>query len=1252
MHLSILSLFPDHYHSRFDEETQRQHADIFAGLDAQSPVQCTFLELPDGRVTVTVLSFNYGYAFSLITGALSSHGFHILSGEAFTEKPVPHVPTVRRYMGNDENRSSRHVYPPQKWLSRRKIVDIFTGKRSDTRPIRLWIQQLVTFIDALFVLLASAKQEEALAMVNRDVVQRLAHMPQREKQLTPALITLDNTLPSVTCLTVVTQDTPMFLYAISQALAMQGLSIEHLTICTDGSRIEDVFEIVDASGYQITSPDLLDQIRLSTLLTKQFTYFLDKAPSPYDALSRFGTLLKSIADLPEKSQWLRFFSDSRSLADIARLLGTSDSLWEDVIRVHLEALLPVLTARMKDHPVYEDEPSIGTRLRETVAQASDKKQALNRFKDQEMFLIDLNHILGRSDLLTLSRQLTALVQEVLRVAVDLVWENLVSRYGVPMAFGDVPTQWALMGLGKLGGAALGYASDIELMLVYGDAGETQLSDISALSELSERIGNDAFFGLMIQGVTHYIEGKRDGIFEIDLRLRPYGKDGPLAVHLAQFCQYFGFDGPSHSYERLALVRMRTVAGDVSFGKKIEQLRNHYVYERHFPSEALWELRRKQYQEKVQPGRINLKYSPGALVDLEYAVQMLQVMHGKRHPQLKTPYIRESLTTLGNMGVMTDDQVSLLGRAYLFFRQVINGLRMLRGSAHDLELPEVGSAEFEFLAKRIGYRQTSDVGPSQQLFSETQTYMAAVRTFVDVYFSRESLPDQIANIADLVFSDHVPEGLRDGVLAQLGFKNLKRAYENLRRLAALSHDKALFAQLAVLASGYLRIKSDPDMALNNWERLVSKLAMPDAHFELLMRQPSRLDIMMDLFSVSQFLSDSVINDPELLQWASEPHRLRRRRKRGELTVDLAILSQAQPDEKRWLSVLRRFRRRELLRIAIKDISLQVTLQEVTREISLLAESLSQASLARIWQQIDIPLEYRALQDTFCLLAMGKLGATELNYSSDIDLIPLYDDVAVASLGIPESEARYVFSQVLTLFQSALTSYTHEGRVYRMDFNLRPYGAAGEWVTSMGQLCMYYAQTASLWEVQALLKMRPLAGSWPVGFLFLHRVEPVFKNRLDPEKISHSINRMREASLQQLARKYPGKRDVKNGDGGIRDIEFLVQGIQLMGLSMYPQLRCRATLNALSQIQSLGLLPIHVCQYLKDHYILFRRLEHFLQIFEDQQVHAMPVNPLEQQVLARRLFGEGADSESLHLAIEAGMTQISAMRRQYLVPDLLS
>ena len=1249
MTTDALLRLPDHYHSRFDDETRNAHASLLSSLDEQQPVASLFSDMPDGRITVTVASFNYAHAFSLITGALSSHGFHILSGEAFTEKQAAHVPMLRRYRSADEG-DRRPAYPAPKPVSRRKIVDVFTGKRSDALPTRVWQQQVVVFLDALFALLAETKQEDAIAMVNREVVQRLANMPQREKQLTPAIITLDNELPAVTRLTIVTQDTPMFLYATSQALAMQGLSIEHLTIRTEGSRVEDVFEIVDAAGQQITHLDMLDQIRLSTLLTKQFTYFLDKAPSPYDALSRFGTLLKSIADLPEKSQWMRFFSDSRALADIARLLGTSDSLWEDVIRVHLEALLPVLTARLEDHPVYEEEASIGRRLRAALVDVVDKKQALNRFKDQEMFLIDLNHILGRSDLLTLSRQLTTLVEEVLRVAVTLVWENLVSRYGVPMAFGDVPTQWALMGLGKLGGAALGYASDIELMLVYGDDGETQVAESSAESSFG-RIRNDAFFGLLIQGITHHIEGKRDGIFEIDLRLRPYGKDGPLAVHMAQFCQYFGFDGPSHSYERLSLVRMRCVAGDRAFGKKIEQLRNHYVYDRKFPSEALWELRRKQYQEKVPVGQVNLKYSPGALVDLEYAVQMLQVMHGKRYARLKTPYIGDSLTALGDIGVMSDGQAALLGRAYLFFRQVINGLRMLRGSANDLALPEVGSAEFEFLAKRIGYSQTSDVGPAQQLFSEIQTYMAAVRTFVDDYFSREALPDQVANIADLVFSDQVPERLREDVLAELGFKNLKRAYENLRRLAARSQDKALFAQLAVLASGYLCLKSDPDMALNNWERLVSKLLAPDAHFELLMRQPSRLDIMMDLFSVSQFLSDSVINDPELLQWASEPHRLRRRRKRGELTVDLMILSQAQPDEGVWLSVLRRFRRRELLRIAIKDISLQNPLPEVTRDISLLAEALSQASLTRIWQQIDIPEHYRALQDAFCLLAMGKLGATELNYSSDIDLVPLYDDAVVAALGIPESEARHVFSQVLLRFQSALTSYTHEGRVYRMDFNLRPYGSAGEWVTSMTQLCAYYDKPASLWEVQALLKMRPLAGSWPVGFLFLHTVFPVFKKRLDPEKICSSITRMREASLQQLARKSPGKRDVKNGEGGIRDIEFLVQGIQLMGLSLYPKLRCRATLQALNQIQILGILPIHVCQYLKDHYVLFRRLEHFLQVFEDQQVHALPVNPMEQHVLARRLFGDGAEAETLQQAIEEGMTQISEMRRRYLVPDLL-
>jgi [glutamine synthetase] adenylyltransferase / [glutamine synthetase]-adenylyl-L-tyrosine phosphorylase len=1240
----VISRLPDRYGLRFDAEAQAHHAEMLSKVDDQNPVQCFFSDASDGRVTVTVVTFNYDYVFSLITGVLSSHGFNVLSGEAFTEKVAEHVPVNRfRTFHGDDSGYARGVYRAPRAVARRKIVDVFTGKIADPLSIRLWKQQVLSFMDVLFALLSESKSEDAIALVNRSIVQRLAQMPQREKQLSPAMITLDNDLPTVTRLTVVTQDTPMFLYAISQSLAMQGLSIDYLTIRTEGSRIEDVFEIVDAVGQKIDNPDLLDQIRLSTLLTKQFTYSLDKAPNPYDALSRFGSLLKSIADVPEKSQWLHFFSDSRALADIARLLGTSDSLWEDVIRVHLETLLPVLTARMSDHPVYAEESSIGRRLRDAVAKATDKKQALNRFKDQEMFLLDLNHILGRSDLTVLSRQLTTLVQEVLKVSVALVWETLVARYGVPMAFGDVPTKWALMGLGKLGGAALGYASDIELMLVYGDSGQTQGPEI---------IGNDAFFGLLVQGLTQSIDGKRDGIFEIDLRLRPYGKDGPLGVPLAQFCQYFGFDGPSHSYERLALVRMRSVAGDLSFGKKIERLRNQYLYDCHFPCDVLWELRKKQYQEKVQMGRVNLKYSPGALVDLEYAVQMLQVLHGKDHARLKTPYIRESLAALENIGVMRDDQAELLRRAYLFFRQVINGLRMLRGSAHDLELPDVGSSEFDFLAKRIGYHQTTDMSPSKQLFSEIQTYMAAVRTFVDDYFSRDALPDQIANIADLVFSDQVPEVLRDGVLSQLGFKNLKRSYDNLRRLASCAKNKALFAQLAVLAAGYLSSKSDPDMALNNWERLVSKLDDPDAHFALLMRQPSRLDIMMDLFSVSQFLSDSVINDPELLQWASEPHRLKRRRKRGELTADLAILSQAQPDDQKWLSVLRRFRRRELLRIAIKDVSLQVSLQDVVRDISMLAEALSQATLARVWQRLDLHESYRGLQDAFCLLAMGKLGATELNYSSDIDLVPLYDDALVVEMGISESEARAVFSQVLTAFQAALTSYTSEGRVYRMDFNLRPYGSAGEWVTSITQLFSYYETAASLWEVQALLKMRPLAGSWVVGFSFLYGMAPIFQKRIHPEKICQSINRMRDASLKQLHRRSPGKRDVKNGDGGIRDIEFLVQGIQLMALATYPKVLCRSTLQALNRIQGLGLLPVTVCQFLRDHYLLFRRLEHFLQIFEDQQVHAVPNNLLEQQVLARRLFGDGADVETLHKTVEEGMRCISQMRRQYLVPDLLT
>ena len=223
----------------------------------------------------------------------------------------------------------------------------------------------------------------------------------------------------------------------------------------------------------------------------------------------------------------------------------------------------------------------------------------------------------------LSSRLTALAGAVIRAALDLAYRETTSRHGIPRTVANLTSDYAVFGLGKLGGAALGYASDIEILFVFDDNGQT---------DGNEKISNAEFYEKTFRAAASLIEAKREGIFEVDLRLRPHGQAGPVAVSLMSFCTYFGPDGEARSYERLALVRLRFIGGNRSLGNQVERLRDEFIYNsRGIDLAELRALREKQLAEKGGDRRPNAKFSPGALVDLEYTVQILQLTYGKPGP---------------------------------------------------------------------------------------------------------------------------------------------------------------------------------------------------------------------------------------------------------------------------------------------------------------------------------------------------------------------------------------------------------------------------------------------------------------------------------------------------------------------------------------------------------------------------------------------------------------------------------------------
>ena len=1199
----------ERYFERFCEDEIAAHLEGLAVLGSGHPVQVIAGTAARGTPAYTVLAFDHQGAFSLISGVLSALGFDIRSGDIFTWAPP-------------DSRTPRDLF-----LRRRRIIDEFAGTEAAGADDEGWREKLFATLGEVFRALEHGGDAAARArqIVNEMAAGKLAELRLKTGGvLSPVRIEMDPSA-SRTRMHVKTQDTPFFLYTFSTALSLQEVSIEHVTIRTQAGRIEDEFEFVDGAGNPISDSVRLDNIKLSVLLTKQFTSFLGSASDPLAALLRFEQLVKDIVAAPGHARWVELLSSQTVLQELAQLLGASAFLWEDFVRLQYEELIPLLGPGAPGRNLVEPIELLPERLEIALGGATDPEEfarRLNAFKDREIYVYDLDHILAPqrraqaaeesfiSDFLTLSRRLTTLAEVVIDAAAAFTWRQLAARFGEPRTVAGLPVKLAIMGLGKLGGVALGYASDIELLFVYSDNGSTEGPDV---------IGNAEFFDSLVRAVLHMVHAKREGIFHIDLRLRPFGAAGPLACSLESFCTYYVPGAGSHSLERLSLVRLRAVGGDKELGRRVERLRDEMIYvARSIDLSELREIRLKQAQDKVQPGRLNAKFSPGALVDLEYAVQILQVTHGAAEPRLRTPRIHEALDALASIGVVDGATAQELVSAYRFFRHLINGLRMLRGSAQDLFLPRLEDDEYNHLARRMGYSPEAELSPARKLHLDFETHSAEVRAFVEKYFGRETLPGTPrVTVADIVLSDAVPEELALAALADRGFANPARAVLNIRQIAGEADRRPLFARLATLATDVLAQKPDPDMALNNWERLLRALPDPAAHLRQMLSQPMRLEILLSIFSASQFLADTLVKEPDLLEYIGRGDVLNAPRAAAEIRRELADISAENADRGAWMDALRRYRRREILRVGARDICLGAPTQRIMEELSDLADAVTGSALDRARQEIEARTGGRAAP-AFCVIAFGKLGGRELNYSSDIDLLGL------CASGETDVERA---TPLMEAVRAHLSSHTSGGYAYRVDLRLRPYGSSGQLVFSLEQLRDYYSRNAELWEVQALLKARPVAGDAALGEEFLRMAREVLLSVHAPAEITASINRLRREALRALSRSILTTTDIKTGLGGLRDVEFLAQGLQLVHAREKPELLQGGTLPALRALAAAGVLPRETAEQLSSDYLFLRRVEHFLQIYEDRQTHSLPSDPGQLRALARLMLGTGATAEQL-------------------------
>jgi len=665
------------YGTAFTQAEINQHAGLADRLDPDNLVEVDAARLPDGQWRVTVVAYDYPGELSLICGLLAVYGFSIVDGHVFTYEPAADAPGARR-----------------------KIVDVFT-----LQPVRgaATPEGWVDYRDDLAELLQrveAGEQHEARGILARRVAEVLREAAGATTTLYPVDIEIDNRASEhYTLLKIDAPDTFGFLYEFTSALAMNQVYIARVTVDSAGNRVRDTLYVTDGQGQKITSPEKQRALRAATVLIKHFTHLLPHSPNPELAIPHFRELLGQLVDRPNWPDALASLERPEVLDALARLLGVSDFLWDDFLRMQYANLFPVVRD-VDELAAARSKAGLQAVLRAALQAAPDagaRRDALNAFKDREMFRVDMRNILGHITRFgQFSAELTDLAEVVVEAAYQLCQDELESRYGAPCLADGRPCPMSVCALGKCGGRELGFASDIELMFIFTGSGQTA-------GGATGRITTAEFYEKLVEEFIRAIRARQEGIFEIDLQLRPYGKAGTMAVSLDAFRRYFAPAGDAWPYERQALVKLRPIAGDAGLGSQVVALRDEFVYGGEpFDGAAMRAMRERQLRHLVTPGTFNAKFGPGGLVDVEYLVQGLQIQHGRDNPRQRLTNTGQALAALAEAGLLSEEHFTQLRQALFFLRRLINALRMVRGSARDLTVPRADSEEFAFLARRLGY----------------------------------------------------------------------------------------------------------------------------------------------------------------------------------------------------------------------------------------------------------------------------------------------------------------------------------------------------------------------------------------------------------------------------------------------------------------------------------------------------------------------------------------------------------------------
>lgn len=857
---------------------------------------------------------------------------------------------------------------------------------------------------------------------------------------------------------------------------------------------------------------------------------------------------------------------------------------------------------------------------------------LRRHKRREVLRIGSRDLLRLASVADTVRELSSLAEGAIEVAVRYARAQVARDYGEFAS--DDRLRFVVLGMGKLGVRELNFSSDIDLLYLF-DGGRRQTS-----GGPRGALGGGAFATRMAEIATRVLsEVSGEGfVFRVDLRLRPEGQNGPIVNSLGAALVYY--ESLGETWERAAMLKARPVAGDLDLGWAFLEEIRPFVYRRFLDFTTVEEIDEMKAKVDSRHSRARLdrdvKLGPGGIREVEFIAQALQLVHGGRDLRLRSRSTLETLRALADLGIVDRDDSAALSQAYLFLRDVEHKLQIV----HERQTQIVPSdpEEERLLARRLGYclRDLREGGsPPDGTSSEVVAFRADLarhrqavrRSFEQLFFGARSgigreADEQVISLIQTL-EDRTSAETR---LAAMGFTDPRAAVEHLLHLrdgppfagASPRRKKALYALAPALLAA-MRKASDPDQALLHMAEFISAIGARTSFLALLEQNPETLRLLVGLFGSSAYLSRFFVRHPELLDSLVRADLAVVRKDRAALERGLAGLLAATSDYETELDSLRRFHNEELLRIGVNDIHGLLDATSVEEELSTLAEVCLGGAL-------DIAL--RALAGRFgeppgrfAVVAMGKLGRRALGYNSDLDLIFVYDGMREPPAGPSVHEYYTKLAQRLMV---VLQLTTREGYVYRIDTRLRPSGSHGPLVSSLEAFREYHHSSSALWERQALIAARGVAGDRSL----IAEVEAVIESFVYGKGLGEDdlaeIARLRARMERELAREGAGRSDLKIGRGGLVDVEFVTESLQLRHGHAHPGVRHRRTEDALDSLRGDGLLSEEDHRGLVEGYRFLRRVESRLRIEHDQAVHFLDrEQPAKLAALARRLGYAGDD-----------------------------